>query len=301
MAFGADRAGRGPAFRPTWREASCHSRFRDHSYGDLPDDLDFAVNARRFDHRASRAAQPRPGSSPPLMPSALGSLDGPLYSNGVSFNTIQKLAGATGTALFITVMTTRTSAGIEAGMDPVASQAQGIHSAFLWGSVLAVTTAILSIFGGGGGGTVRVRQRALRVYGDLVKRHRRSACCHCMWPQADRAGEAEAQANRQRCPQSDDVQYGSFSTDTSPSTPSCTESIPSRHGARCDLPQAIRTDLGGRHEISIFTDPDEWCVHGESAPSRPRVGTSFRSCTGTVCCGRCCVSPVPTAPPPGCP
>lgn len=92
----------------------------------------------------------------PLMTSALGSLDESLYSHGSAIvNTLQQLAGAAGTALFVTVMTTRTSAGIEAGMDSIAAQAQGVQSAFLWGSILAVIAAVLSLFVRSTAGTAR--------------------------------------------------------------------------------------------------------------------------------------------------
>jgi DHA2 family lincomycin resistance protein-like MFS transporter len=81
----------------------------------------------------------------PLMTSALGSLDASLYSHGSAIvNTLQQLAGAAGTALFITIMTTGTAAGIGLGLDPVVAQASGIHSAFLWGAGLALVAAALS-------------------------------------------------------------------------------------------------------------------------------------------------------------
>jgi DHA2 family lincomycin resistance protein-like MFS transporter len=81
----------------------------------------------------------------PLMTSALGSLDASLYSHGSAIvNTLQQLAGAAGTALFVTIMTTGTAAGIGRGLDPVVAQASGIHSAFLWGAGLALVAAALS-------------------------------------------------------------------------------------------------------------------------------------------------------------
>lgn len=83
----------------------------------------------------------------PLMTSALGSLDPGLYSHGSALvNTLQQLAGAAGTALFITVMTTATAAATEAGIDAVAAQAQGFHSALLWGAGLAVVAVVASLF-----------------------------------------------------------------------------------------------------------------------------------------------------------
>ncbi|GAB3212780.1 MDR family MFS transporter [Marinactinospora thermotolerans] len=81
----------------------------------------------------------------PLMTSALGSLERSLYSHGSAIvNTLQQLAGAAGTALFITIMTTGTAAGLTAGLDQVAAQASGIHTAFLWGAGLALVAAAAS-------------------------------------------------------------------------------------------------------------------------------------------------------------
>ena len=81
----------------------------------------------------------------PLMTSALGSVEPALYSHGSAImNTLQQLAGGAGTALFITVMSTRTAAGVADGLDPVAAQAGGVHDAFLWGTGLAVVAVIIS-------------------------------------------------------------------------------------------------------------------------------------------------------------
>jgi len=81
----------------------------------------------------------------PLMTSALGSVEPALYSHGSAImNTLQQLAGGAGTALFITVMSTRTAAGIADGLDPVAAQAGGVHDAFLWGTGLAVVAVAIS-------------------------------------------------------------------------------------------------------------------------------------------------------------
>jgi DHA2 family lincomycin resistance protein-like MFS transporter len=83
----------------------------------------------------------------PLMTSALGSVEPALYSHGSAIiSTLQQLAGAAGTALFITIMTTRTAANLVAGLGDIAAQAAGIHEAFLGGAglaVLAVATSFL--------------------------------------------------------------------------------------------------------------------------------------------------------------
>ncbi|WP_324651064.1 MDR family MFS transporter [Georgenia sp. H159] len=81
----------------------------------------------------------------PLMTSALGSVEPRLYSHGSAImNTLQQLAGGAGTALFITVMSTRTAAGVRDGLDPVSAQAAGVHDAFLWGTGLAVVAVAFS-------------------------------------------------------------------------------------------------------------------------------------------------------------
>ena len=81
----------------------------------------------------------------PLMTSALGSVEPALYSHGSAImNTLQQLAGAAGTALFITVMATRTAAHRDAGLDDVAAQAAGIHEAFLAGAAVALVAVAFS-------------------------------------------------------------------------------------------------------------------------------------------------------------
>ena len=83
----------------------------------------------------------------PLMTSALGSLTPDLYSHGSAIlNTLQQLAGAVGTALFITIMTTHTARSIAGGTPPLVAQAGGVHEAFLWGTGLALAAAGLSFF-----------------------------------------------------------------------------------------------------------------------------------------------------------
>ncbi|WP_028661000.1 MDR family MFS transporter [Nocardioides insulae] len=81
----------------------------------------------------------------PLMTSSLGAVPAELYSHASAIlNTLQQLAGAAGTALFVTVMTTGATAAAASGLDPVSAQAEGIHEAFLWGSALALVAAALS-------------------------------------------------------------------------------------------------------------------------------------------------------------
>ena len=81
----------------------------------------------------------------PLMTSALGSLDKALYSHGSAvLNTLQQLAGAAGTALFVAIMTTRSASAAEDGMAPLDALASGIHSAFLVGAGLALVAVAAS-------------------------------------------------------------------------------------------------------------------------------------------------------------
>ncbi|MGR2751294.1 MDR family MFS transporter [Agromyces arachidis] len=75
----------------------------------------------------------------PLFTSALGSVEPHLYSHGSAIvGTLQQVAGAAGTALFITVMTATAATAESAGVDPIAAQAAGVRSAFLAGAIVSV-------------------------------------------------------------------------------------------------------------------------------------------------------------------
>ncbi|MBW8761193.1 MAG: multidrug efflux MFS transporter [Microbacterium sp.] len=83
----------------------------------------------------------------PLLTSALGSLPKNLYSHGSAIvNTLQQVAGAAGTALFITLMTTGTVAATAAGSAVVPAQVAGVHTAFVWGAFLSLVPVLLSLF-----------------------------------------------------------------------------------------------------------------------------------------------------------
>jgi DHA2 family lincomycin resistance protein-like MFS transporter len=83
----------------------------------------------------------------PLMTSALGSLPTRLYSHGSAIvTTSQQLAGAAGTALCITLMSTGTAGALRDGLDPVAAQAAGIHLAFVAAAVISLASVVLSFF-----------------------------------------------------------------------------------------------------------------------------------------------------------
>lgn len=81
----------------------------------------------------------------PLFTSALGSLQKSLYSHGSAIiNTLQQLAGAAGTAVFITLMTTGTAAAVNDGMAAVPAAAAGVHTAFFWGAVISLAAVAAS-------------------------------------------------------------------------------------------------------------------------------------------------------------
>lgn len=78
----------------------------------------------------------------PLMTSALGSLPPHLYSHGSALlTTLQQVAAAAGTALFITVMTLGQVAGAESG-DAIAAQMNGVHNALIAGACISLITVI---------------------------------------------------------------------------------------------------------------------------------------------------------------
>lgn len=83
----------------------------------------------------------------PLMTSSLGSLPKHLYSHGSAiFNTLQQLAGAAGTALFVTVMSTTAASQISSGTAESAANQVGIHTAFLCGGAVSLVAVAASFF-----------------------------------------------------------------------------------------------------------------------------------------------------------
>nr|WP_231707462.1 MDR family MFS transporter [Arthrobacter sp. zg-Y919] len=83
----------------------------------------------------------------PLFTSALGSLDKSLYSHGSAIiNTLQQLAGAAGTAVFVTLMTTGTTAALADGASAVSAAASGVHTAFFWGAVVSLVAVAAAFF-----------------------------------------------------------------------------------------------------------------------------------------------------------
>ncbi|XKH52985.1 DHA2 family efflux MFS transporter permease subunit [Citricoccus nitrophenolicus] len=83
----------------------------------------------------------------PLMTAALGSLPRRLYSHGSAIlSTLQQVAGAAGTAVFITVMTTTTLSSTAEGADMVEATMSGIHNAMVWGAVISLVAFAGSFF-----------------------------------------------------------------------------------------------------------------------------------------------------------
>ncbi|TQS40638.1 MDR family MFS transporter [Cryptosporangium phraense] len=83
----------------------------------------------------------------PLMTSALGSLPTDLYGHGSAvLSTLQQLAGAAGTALFITVLSRTTASELVGGVSQASATADGVRAAFVAGgivSLVAVAAALL--------------------------------------------------------------------------------------------------------------------------------------------------------------
>lgn len=83
----------------------------------------------------------------PLFTSGLGSLRPQLYSHGSAIvGTVQQLAGAAGTALFISVLSVQSAALLADGASDVAAVASGVHAAFQYGAVISVFAIVAAFF-----------------------------------------------------------------------------------------------------------------------------------------------------------
>ncbi|MBP1241058.1 DHA2 family lincomycin resistance protein-like MFS transporter [Frigoribacterium sp. PvP120] len=83
----------------------------------------------------------------PLFTSGLGSLPGRLYSHGSAVvGTVQQVAGAAGTAVFVTVMTLAATTAASGGAGDVAAASSGVRAAFLVGAVISVFAVVGSFF-----------------------------------------------------------------------------------------------------------------------------------------------------------
>jgi len=81
----------------------------------------------------------------PLMALSLGALPRELYGHGSAIlNTLQQLAGALGTAVFIALLSIGAGLAIERGVDPGLAQADGIVLAFAFGGIWATLAIILA-------------------------------------------------------------------------------------------------------------------------------------------------------------
>ncbi|WP_051721447.1 MDR family MFS transporter [Kitasatospora arboriphila] len=101
----------------------------------------------------------------PLMTSALGSLPPELYSHGsATVSTVQQVAGAAGTALFITLMTRGTESSFDDGSNAVVANADGIHLAFLVGGIMSVVLVLAATM-------VRSAKRPAAAEADVKPEH----------------------------------------------------------------------------------------------------------------------------------
>lgn len=83
----------------------------------------------------------------PLFTTALGSVPPQLYSYGsATIGTVQQLAGAAGTAMFIALLTIGQATALDAGSTAVSALASGIHSAFLAGAFVSLLVIVAAFF-----------------------------------------------------------------------------------------------------------------------------------------------------------
>ncbi|MFE6996858.1 MDR family MFS transporter [Microbacterium sp. NPDC057659] len=83
----------------------------------------------------------------PLMTSALGSLGPRLYSHGSAIvGTVQQVAGAIGTALFVSMLAIGTAQAAGTGATDAAAGADGIAFAFMIGAALSLVAVVGSFF-----------------------------------------------------------------------------------------------------------------------------------------------------------
>lgn len=83
----------------------------------------------------------------PLMTLGLGSVEPRLYSHGSAvIGTLQQVAGAAGTALFVSVMTVVTRSQVEQGAAQADAVASGVARVFLVAGILSVVLLVLVLF-----------------------------------------------------------------------------------------------------------------------------------------------------------
>lgn len=83
----------------------------------------------------------------PLFTSALGSVEPRFYSHGSAIvGTVQQVAGAAGTAMFVTVMAAGTAALTATGASIEVAQSAGLRTAFTVGAILSVVAVVGAFF-----------------------------------------------------------------------------------------------------------------------------------------------------------
>ncbi|MHC5795667.1 MDR family MFS transporter [Lacisediminihabitans sp. FW035] len=83
----------------------------------------------------------------PLFTASLGSLKPELYSHGSAIvGTVQQLAGAAGTALFVTVMSATSATLIRSGSSSESATAAGIHVAFTFAAIISLLAIPAAFF-----------------------------------------------------------------------------------------------------------------------------------------------------------
>lgn len=81
----------------------------------------------------------------PLFSSAMGDLEMHLYSHGsATINTVQQVAGAAGTALFVALMTIRSTSLVDSGASEAAALTGGARLAFTVGAIVVATAIVLA-------------------------------------------------------------------------------------------------------------------------------------------------------------
>jgi DHA2 family lincomycin resistance protein-like MFS transporter len=83
----------------------------------------------------------------PLFTSSMAALNPRLYSHGsATISTVQQLAGAAGTALFIALYTIGTFTARDAGATEVDALANGVHIAFMAGASISLLAVVAAWF-----------------------------------------------------------------------------------------------------------------------------------------------------------
>ena len=83
----------------------------------------------------------------PLFTAGLGALKPNLYSHGSAvLGTVQQLAGAAGTAVFVTVMASRTLSLVQDGATVPAATTGGVTTAFMYGAVISMFAIVVAFF-----------------------------------------------------------------------------------------------------------------------------------------------------------